>query len=331
MTSLAVLFEAPLKVAVREQPLPRPMAGEVRVRTTISAISPGTEMLIYRGEAPRNMPADESISALDGGLDYPLKYGYAIVGRVVETGEGVNPVWLDREVFAFRPHESSFVCRPEELIPLPEGIATEDAALLPNMETAVSFLMDGRPVIGERVAVFGQGVVGLLTTALLAGLPLAELATVDSYPRRRQASLELGASASLEPGDRLTDFDLVYELSGSPRALDAAIATCGFAGRVLIGSWYGRKPVSLDLGGRFHRDHIRLISSQVSTLGPDWRGRWTKARRLSVAWQMIRRVRPSRLITHRLPLTDAAAAYELLDQNPETAIQVILEHPIPGE
>jgi threonine dehydrogenase-like Zn-dependent dehydrogenase len=95
---------------------------------------------------------------------------------------------------------------------------------------------------------------------------------------------------------------------------------------VVIGSWYGQKRPDLNLGGRFHRSRIRLISSQVSTLAPEWTGRWSKARRLQVAWCMLEQVRPARLITHRFPLTQAAQAYALLDQHPEEAIQVLLTY-----
>ncbi len=347
-SSLAVFFQAPRQVSVQQTVVPKPGPGEVWVDSLLSAISPGTEMLIYRGEAPENLPADELISSLASGLHYPLKYGYSVVGRIGELGSGVDKGWQHRNVFAFHPHESSFLADPADLIPLPEDVDVEDALFLPNMETAVSFLMDGQPLIGERVAVFGQGIVGLLTTTLLAGLPLAELRTVDRFQMRRERSLDLGATASREPGraldlgeasqgerknsaerqgDRFKEgFDLVYELSGSPKALDEAIAVCGMGSRVIVGSWYGNKRVSLNLGGHFHRDHIRLISSQVSNLAPRWRARWTKGRRLGVAWEMIRRHRPSRLITHRLPIKDAAAAYELLDQRPAEAIQVVLKH-----
>jgi threonine dehydrogenase-like Zn-dependent dehydrogenase len=197
--------------------------------------------------------------------------------------------------------------------------------------------MDGKPLIGERVVVLGQGIVGLLTTALLAGFPLEHLVTLDRYTLRRRASLELGVRASLDPGDAGTQdqlhrllpdgADLCYELSGSPAALDQAIAITGFDGRVIIGSWYGQKRLSLDLGGRFHRSRIRLISSQVSTLAPELSGRWSKSRRFDLAWQMLARVGPARWITHRLPLHDAARAYQQIDQHPDQSIQVILTYP----
>ncbi len=77
----------------------------------------------------------------------------------------------------------------------------QTAVFLPNMETTVNLLLDGQPLLGERIVVFRQGIVGLLTTALLARFPLAQLVTVDRYPLRRQASLDLGAQVSLDPGD----------------------------------------------------------------------------------------------------------------------------------
>lgn len=318
-----------------------PARGQLLVQTLVSAISSGTEMLVYRGQLPTDIQLDENIAALQGDSSYPLKYGYSLVGRVVEVGEGIDPSWINRIVFSFHPHESCFLAALEDLIPVPEGIDLEDAALLPNMETAVNFVMDGRPLIGEQVVVMGQGIVGLLTTSLLARMPLFSLVTFDAFPKRRDASLNLGATASLDPIDshalpeaRIliqgnSDYpgaDLTYEISGNPDALDAAVAVTGTTGRVVVGSWYGSKRVSLDLGGRFHRSRIQLISSQVSTIAPEWSARWTKARRFDTAWSMLREVRPSRLVTHRYPLTQATDAYKLLDEHPEEAIQVLFTY-----
>jgi len=123
-----------------------------------------------------------------------------------------------------------------------------------------------------------------------------------------------------------TGADLTYELSGNPMALDQAIAVTGFNGRIVIGSWYGQMRADLNLGGRFHRSRLRLISSQVSTVAPEWGGRWTKNRRLQVAWRMLQQVRPAHLITHRFPFEQASQAYDLLDQHPEDAIQVLFAY-----
>lgn len=334
-----LLFLAPRQVEIHEDDLPAGQPGQVLVEAIVSGLSAGTEMLIYRGEAPEDLPADATIAALSGGLAFPLRYGYSLVGEIVETASGVDPAWVGRRVFVFHPHQSHFWADIADLHPLPNlpaaaAITNSDAVFLANMETAINFLHDGAPLTGERVIVFGQGVVGLLTTALLARLPLAQLITLDRHPLRRGWSLALGARDSLPDGADLRSAagllgpdgaDLVYELSGSPPALGQAIAAAGYGGRVVIGSWYGRKRVELDLGGAFHRQRVRLVSSQVSTIAPELRGRWDKTRRLAFAWQALAEVQPSRLISHRFPFTQAAEAYALCDRAPESVLQVIME------
>lgn len=326
-------FVAPRQVEVRLEAASEPAAGEAQVQTRLSAISPGTESLVYQGLFPQDVDLDASLEALAGKFAYPLQYGYCAVGEVAAIGPGVAESWLGRRVFAFNPHESYFNAPVESLFPLPDDLSFDEAVFLPNMETALNFVMDGAPLIGERVAVLGQGIVGLLTTALLARFPLEKLVTFDRYPLRRQASQSLNAQASLAPDDPSAGAafapdgaDLCYELTGAPAALDAAIALTGFDGRIVIGSWYGQKRAPIDLGGRFHRSRIRLLSSQVSTLAPHLTGRWSKARRFDLAWEMLRQVRPARLITQRFPLAQAGQAYELLDQTPDQAIQVVLTY-----
>jgi 2-desacetyl-2-hydroxyethyl bacteriochlorophyllide A dehydrogenase len=336
MKGLSVTFTAPKEVSVVEGELPVLGSGQVLVRTLFSAISPGSEMLLYRGDFPQDIPLDENLPALAGEFAYPLKYGYSLVGEVVEAGTGVDSSWVNRLVFAFQPHTSHIITEPEVLLPLPEDLNPEEALFLPNMETAINFLMDGAPMIGEKVIVFGQGIVGLLTTALLSQYPLADLITLDRYELRRSFSLALGARICLDPGQPDTPerllatlpdrADLSYELSGAPDALNQAIAITGYNGRVVIGSWYGGKRADLDLGGHFHRSRIRLISSQVSTIAPDLRGRWTKARRFNLAWEMIKKIQPSRFITHRLPVERASEAYQLIDQKPEESVQVVFTY-----
>ena len=329
-------FTAPGQVELRKESLPAPAPDQVLVESLCSAISSGTEMLVYRGQFPRDMPVDESIPALSGQFQYPFCYGYACVGRVLELGKSVAQEWVDRFVFSFQPHSSHFVTIPDQLFPLPEDVSPENACLLPNMETAVNLVQDAAPILGERALVFGQGIVGLLTTALLADFPLAYLVTCDCYQLRREASLSLGVTAALDPNaadfrERLREVlpsgaDLSIELSGSPAALDDAIALTGFGGRVVIGSWYGEKKAGLYLGGAFHRSRIRLISSQVSTIAPELRGRWDKARRFQVAWEALERIHPEKWITHRIPLDEAEKAYRMLDENPQETIQVILQY-----
>lgn len=327
MKARALFFEAPYRVRLREEDVPAPRTGEALVESLVSAISAGTELLFYRGQLPEGLLLDESIGALDEAFRYPVAYGYAVVGEVVELGRGVPEHWLGRRVFAFQPHRSRFVVRVDELVPLREGAPAERSALLPTSETAVNLLLDAEPLVGERVLVLGQGVVGLMATALLARFPLESLVTVDPLAWRRERSLRLGAGRALAPDESPgTDFDLTLELSGKPEALNAAIDATGFEGRIVVGSWYGDKRAPVDLGTRFHRGRLKILSSQVSHLGSARRGRWTKARRLDVALSALERVHAAELVSHRFPLERASEAYRLLAESPGECLQILLTY-----
>lgn len=322
-----LFFVAPKKIEIQEVELSSLKDDEVLVETICSAISAGTEMLVYRNQFPHLKEAHDSFSS---DLNYPLAYGYACVGKVKEIGKKVNSEWENRLVFSFQSHTSHFITHPENLFPIPASLSPQTACFFPNMETAVNLIHDGAPILGERVLVLGQGVVGLLTASLLSEFPLESLAVVDNFELRRNAlKSHKSQVASLSLNDlQPSTFDLIYELTGSPTALNSAIDLTTFSGRVVIGSWYGEKKSEVNLGGSFHRSRIKLISSQVSTIQPELSGRWDKARRYQVTWEALERVKPERWITHRFSLDEASKAYQLLDENPHEAIQVIFDYEI---
>jgi 2-desacetyl-2-hydroxyethyl bacteriochlorophyllide A dehydrogenase len=335
-------FTAPRQVEILEETIPALGAHNVLVETICSAISAGTEMLIYQGRFPRDLETDSVISNLRGVFKYPMVYGYASVGAIREAGPEVNREWLNRLVFSFQPHASHFVTNVDTLFPIPDAVSPQTACFLPNMETAVNLIQDGTPILGERVLVLGQGVVGLLTTSLLNEFPLDALVTVDQFDLRCHMSREAGQRSKVSRCETLhadsSDFrkralsvlkegaDLAFELSGNPSALNDAIALTRFSGRIVVGSWYGEKEMDIHLGGSFHRSRIKLISSQVSTISPDLSGRWDKSRRFDVAWKALKRIQPERWITHRFAIDHAAEAYRMLDETPQEAIQVIFDY-----
>ena len=328
-----VFFTAPQKVEIRETHIPHIKEDEVLVENIFSAISAGTEMLVYRGQFPQLKDTHDSVS---NDLKYPLAYGYASVGRVVKVGKLANRELADKLVFAFHPHASHFAANPDSLILIPNSINPKTACFLPNMETAVNLVQDGAPIIGERVLVLGQGIIGLLTASLLSEFPLESLVTVDNYELRRKAlevenkTLKVKSFTPQALQHYLTldqtKADLTFELSGSPSALNDAIALTTFSGRIIIGSWYGQKRTEIDFGGVFHRSRIKLISSQVSTISPELSGRWDKSRRFDVAWKALERIKPEKWITQKFSLNDADKAYQLLDESPQETIQVIFDY-----
>ncbi len=332
-TARQLWFTAPRHVEIREAEIGPLAAGELLIEVICSAISAGTEMLVYRGQLPSEIPLDATIKNLQQN-NYPLQYGYASVGKIIQLGEGMDSALLGKNVFAFQPHASHFVSHIEALIPVPDDIAAEDAVFLANMETAVNLVHDGKPLIGERVLVLGQGIVGLLLTSLLAQIPLTELLVGDKWPLRLASAQRLGAT-SFDPSNdderrvhqhRLNKFqgaDLIYELTGAPDALNLAVDFSGYHSRIIIGSWYGNKSAPVYLGGAAHRNRLQISTSQVSSIAPDLSGRWDKARRFDITWDMIRRLEPSRFISRRAPLVQANAVYQQLDEQPGALVQAL--------
>jgi 2-desacetyl-2-hydroxyethyl bacteriochlorophyllide A dehydrogenase len=341
MRTQAIFHTAPHIVTARDTEVPsflRP--GELRIEAHCSAISPGTESLIFQGRMPEGRGREDAPPGVGGEFRYPFKYGYALVGEVVEAGSREDRDWLGQRVFALHPHQGRAVIDKRDCRRLPPGMAAERALFLTNMEAALGLALDAAPLAGERAMVFGQGVVGLLTTAVLSQFPLAELITADPVAPRRERSQQLGAALAVDPSkgrelavledclffDDNNGLDFVIEVSGQIEALNQAISLTGYDGRIVVGSWYGRNAGLIDLGGHFHKRRIRLIASQVGTLNPRLSGRWTKERRLKQAWEWLDRIAPERLITHRFPLSGCQEAFELVADKQSGALQVIFEY-----
>lgn len=323
-------FDAPGRVSVRTEQISPPTREEVQVRTLVSAISPGTEMLFYQGLVPEGMAVDATLPGMEAPPTYPLRYGYSCVGEVCAVGDKQLEPWLKKRVFAFQPHMRYFNTPIDALLPIPEAVETEAAALFPNMETAISLVHDGAPLVGERIVVFGQGIVGLLTTYLLAAMNPAKLIGVDPVATRRAWALAFGAHETIHPEaqERLhpIDPDLIYELTGNPTALDTAVALAGYHARIIVGSWYGTKPVELALGHAFHRNRVTLYSSQVSSIPPGLGARWDKARRYNTAWNLLAALSYRELITHRIAIEDAQSAYEQITAHRADTLQILLTY-----
>jgi threonine dehydrogenase-like Zn-dependent dehydrogenase len=331
MERLCLWFEGGGSVSVRGEKLEGPGPGEVLVRSVVSAVSAGTEMLFYRGAIEEGAEVDSLIPGYRQGLSWPLRYGYATVGMVEAVGAGAPADLTGRLVFAFVPHASAFIAAASDVLPVPQGMEVEDAGFFASAETAVNLVLDTAPILGERVSVFGLGVIGLLATGLLARFPLASITGWDPVPLRREAAAGLGVRArdprtgQPEPGTE----DAAVEVSGTAEGFRQAVSSCGFGGRLIVGSWYGAAARTRSLEAfdtSFHRKRLSIVGSQVSTIAPGLSGRWTRERRGAAAWDAIRHLRPSRWITHRVPFARAQDAYRLLGAHPGSCIQVILAH-----
>ena len=328
----SVWFPRAREVELRDEALRGPGAGEIRVRAIASGLSHGTEMLVFRGEVPADLALD--LPTLAGSYGFPIKFGYASVGRVVEVGAAVADLAPGDHVFVHHPHQQEYVVSAAAAVRLPPRLPPELGVFLANCETALNVVLDAHPRLGEEVVVIGQGVVGLLVTQLL-DLAGARVTAVEPIALRRELALRCGAEESVPPEGALARIaartngrgaDVVIEASGNALALQLAIDAAAFQASVVVCSWYGSKPVSLDLGARFHRARLRLVSSQVGQIDPALAPRWDRQRRLATALTLLGELVIGPLITHRIPFARAAEAYELVDRRPEETVQVILTY-----
>jgi 2-desacetyl-2-hydroxyethyl bacteriochlorophyllide A dehydrogenase len=334
VAALSVWLPRARSVELREEAVPDVGPNDVQVAALVSAISHGTEMLVFRGQVPDGLELD--LPTLSGSFAFPIKYGYASVGRVVERGAAVQGLAVGDAVFVHHPHQSTYVVPADMPIRLPDDLDPELGVFLANIETAINVVLDAAPRLGERVAVFGQGVVGLLITQLLRQTGVRLIMVVDPLARRRELACQLGADVALAPEDvaagnihGLSDeqgVDLAIEASGNAAALDQALGSVAFSGTVVVCSWYGTKPVRLTLGGAFHRQRLRIHSSQVSTIDAALQPRWTHQRRLELACKLLGDLKLNSLISHRFPVEQAAEAFALVDEHPDQTVQVVLTY-----
>jgi NADPH:quinone reductase-like Zn-dependent oxidoreductase len=278
----ALWYCGPDQVEIRQEAIAAPGGDEVRVRTLYSAISRGTEALVFGGKVPRSEFERMRAPFMAGDFPFPVKYGYATVGRV-ETGPDAL---RGRAVFTLYPHQSVFNIAASATIELPGALPPQRAVLAANMETALNAVWDAAPGPSDRIAIVGAGVVGSLVAYLCGQLPGANVTLVDINPRRAELADALGVGFA-GPADAKGDCDLVVHASGSQDGLRTAIELAGEEATVLEMSWYGDKAVTAMLGGAFHSRRLRLISSQVGKIAPSHRPRWTHRRRLAAAVALL--------------------------------------------
>lgn len=267
---------------LRQESLAEPGEGEVLVESLYSAISRGTESLVFHGRIPETEYQRMRAPFQEGEFNDALKYGYANVGRVLK---GPSPL-LGREVFCLFPHQDRYVVPEAAVLPLPDGVPAHRGVLGANMETAVNALWDAAPVVGDRICVIGAGVVGALVAALAADIPGADVTLVDINPARERLARRLGVRFRL-PDDAPENCDLVFHTSGSPAGLRQALVLAGNEARAIEMSWYGTCDVELPLGQAFHSRRLSLLASQVGHPRADRAARWGGQRRLALALELL--------------------------------------------
>ncbi|MBI2185884.1 MAG: zinc-binding alcohol dehydrogenase [Acidobacteria bacterium] len=283
---------APGRGEIRTESLRAPAAGEALVETLYSGISRGTEALVFNGQVPPSEWTRMRAPFQSGDFPAPVKYGYASVGRVAEGPDGL----AGRTVFALYPHQTRFIVPADAVHPIPDDVPPGRAVLAANLETAINGLWDGRPHVGDRIAVVGAGTVGCLSAWAASRILGCEVELVDVNPRRAEVARALGVRFA-EPARAKRDADLVVHASASASGLALALEVAGLEATIVELSWFGSRDVPLPLGGPFHAKRLTIASSQVGRVAPSQRARWDTRRRMQLALRLLRDPALDALIT----------------------------------
>jgi threonine dehydrogenase-like Zn-dependent dehydrogenase len=267
---------------IRSTDLPDPGPGEVLVRAVASGISRGTELLVFRGGVPVGQYDAMRAPLQQGDFPGPLAYGYLSVG-VVECGE---ERLVGRTVFCLHPHQTAYVVPATAVTVVPEDVPARRAVLAGSLETAVNGLWDAAPLVGDRIAVVGAGMVGACVARLVAGVPGTTVCLVDVDPSRAELAAALGVGFAA-PDQAPHDLDLVLHTSGTAAGLQLSLDLLGAEGMVTDLSWYGDTPVTLELGGAFHSSRLAIRASQVGRVAAARRDRRSTRDRLALALSLL--------------------------------------------
>ena len=306
--------------------LPAGQAGDVLVRARYSGISRGTEALVFSGRVPPSQHEAMRAPFQQGDYPGPVTCGYSSVGEVEETGAGAPAALAGRTVFCLHPHQDLYRVPAAAVTPLPDGVPASRAVLAANMETAVTIVWDARPGPGDRIVVIGAGVVGLLAAWLCRQAPGAEVTVVDINPAREAAAAALGLAFAVEPPPDAVA-DIVIHASGQPDGLRAALETAGVEGTIVEASWYGTRPAPLPLGEAFHARRLTIRSSQVGRIPPARAPRWSHARRLRLALDLLRDDALDALITGESAFAELPAVLARLSRGPGAALCHRISYP----
>jgi 2-desacetyl-2-hydroxyethyl bacteriochlorophyllide A dehydrogenase len=281
---------------IRPVELPELRPGDVLVRTLHSAVSRGTESIVFAGRVPPSQYSQMRAPFQAGEFPGPVKYGYLNVG-IVEAGPGHL---VGRTVFCLYPHQTAYVVPAEAVTVVPDAVPPARAVLAGTVETAVNALWDAAPLVGDRVAVVGAGMVGCCIARLLGQFPAANVTLVDVDDDRAAVAKALDVRFA-GPNDAPRDVDLVMHASGTAAGLQLALDLLRPEGTVVDVSWYGDKPVSLRLGEAYHSRRLTIRSSQVGLVAPSRRSSRTTADRLSLALDLLRDDAFDSLLTEATP------------------------------
>ncbi|SDJ58551.1 2-desacetyl-2-hydroxyethyl bacteriochlorophyllide A dehydrogenase [Nonomuraea jiangxiensis] len=334
-----ITFQQPGQVRVSVESPAVLVPGSVRVRTIYSGVSAGTELTAYRGTNPylsRKWDAERRLFVDGRTHAYPLAgWGYQEVGEVVEAAPDVADPPVGSLVWGIWGHRAEAVVPAEKLVGhvLPPGADPLTGVFARVGAIALNAVHAADVHLGDQLAIFGQGVIGLLATRL-AVLSGARVVAADAIPDRLELARRFGAAEVFDVRSgsvaeftrkRIEGADTVIELSGSHLGLHEAIRTVRKGGRVVAAGFYQGDGIGLRLGEEFHHNQVQLVSSQIGGVASWLAHRWDVERLQRTFMRLVHegQVEAGELVSHVMPVDQAAEAFDLLDQHPSEVLQLV--------
>jgi len=272
---------------------------DTRIRMLWSGISRGTERLVFEGRVPVSEYERMHAPFQEGDFPFPIKYGYSAVGRVEEGPQDL----MGKAVYCLFPHQESFVVSASTLSILPDNLPPRRAVLAANMETALNAVWDSGVAPGDRVAIVGAGILGGLLAGLIGAIPGVEATLIDVQDDKASFANHMNVSFR-DPDNAPENCDVVFHTSSSESGAVTALTCGGVESRIIEVSWFGDVAPALPLGGPFHAKRLTYLSSQVGQVAPSHRTRWTYARRMAKALDLLCDEKFDALITNEVTFDD---------------------------
>lgn len=342
---LRLSVKAPYILELTLVPFRHLKAEEILVKTLLSGISHGTELAVLQGTTPTfSKEWREDYQMYSNGKpskSYPTVLGYESVGEIIEIGKSVNNFKVGDIVWVDSPHQEYSVLRTEghQIYKIPSKKFIRRAIFLALTRVALAGIHDAKIKIGDRVAVFGLGTVGLISIQLAQLISPIVCFGIDPIELRRKTAGKFSnytldpnkedAGLKIHKATNGQGVDVAIETSGSPEALHQAIRSCRKGGRVVTVGTYRQGAAEIFLSEEWHRNRIELISSMsVNGCVPRDYPLWTLDRLNNTALQLLidNKIKVEEFITQVYSFRQATRAYQYLMKHPENTIKIALDY-----
>jgi threonine dehydrogenase-like Zn-dependent dehydrogenase len=308
--------------AILGEKLPDSIPQMLLIKSLYSLVSLGTERLVASALIPVSVWNRMAVPYMEGSFSLPCKYGYSLVGKVMK-----GPAkYKGKTVHLMHPHQDKCWAEPSSVYEVPPEIPARRAVLTSQVETAVNAIWDSRISLGDTILIAGFGLVGAIVALLASDIPGVKVSILEKNEYRKEMAREMGFQVMEKPEDSNEVFDVAIHAAGDEKALQFCIDHIGYESQVTEISFYGKKSVSLSLGGTFHIDRKRIVVSQVSQIPTQRIARWDPERRKNLVFELLKDKRFDLLAGNIVPFEQASVMFNQIRHGVINDISLVFQY-----